>query len=114
MLDLPNSTAITPEAFDDEEDDPTSVAEPSTNIKKAARDIASRCLQRWDGFLGVRASTDSLGRKSGVWRDKYESVRYASLLLAFRKFNVSLASTQPGNSGECNPELVCSIVDMGF
>jgi len=107
-LDHPTSTAMGPEAFDEEEDhdDPASMAEPAEDITRAAREITLRCLQRWDGFPGLRPSTDSLGRKSGIWRDKFESVRYASLLLAFHKFNVSLASNQPGNTGETTVESV--------
>lgn len=63
---------------------------PSKEVKKIAKDITARCLRRWDGFLAVRAGTDSLGRKKGVWKDKFESVRCAVMLLAFRSVNVVL------------------------
>jgi len=63
---------------------------PSKEVKKIAKDITARCLRRWDGFLAVRAGTDSLGRKKGVWKDKFESVRCAVMLLAFRSVNTVL------------------------
>lgn len=63
---------------------------PPKEVKKIAKDITARCLRRWDGFLAVRAGTDSLGRKKGVWKDKFESVRCAVMLLAFRSVNVVL------------------------
>jgi len=63
---------------------------PSKEVKKIAQDITARCLRRWDGFLAVRAGTDSLGRKKGVWKDKFESVRCAVMLLAFRNVNMVL------------------------
>lgn len=55
-----------------------------------ARDITRRCLRRWDGWLGIRASSDSLGNRAGIWRDRYDTVRCAVLLLAFRKLNQAL------------------------
>ena len=63
---------------------------PSKEVKKIAKDITARCLRRWDGFLAVRAGTDSLGRKKGVWKDKFESVRCAVMLLAFCSVNTVL------------------------
>jgi len=63
---------------------------PSKEVKKIAKDITARCLRRWDGFLAVRAGTDSLGRKKGVWKDKFESVRCAVMLLAFCSVNAEL------------------------
>ncbi len=86
-------------AWDDQDHSLELSSEATENMRKAAKQITVRCLQRWDGFLGLRAATDSLGRKSGIWRDRFESVRYASLLLAIRKYNESLAGTQAGNSG---------------
>ena len=80
-------------------DDPIMMAEPAENIQRVARQITQRCLQRWDGFMGFRASTDSLGRQSGIWRERFDGVRCASLLLAFRRLNSSLAYNQPGNTG---------------
>ncbi|DBA85897.1 TPA: hypothetical protein ACH3X1_005442 [Trebouxia sp. C0004] len=59
-------------------------------VKKIAKDITACCLRRWDGFLAVRAGTDSLGRKKRVWKDKFESVRCAVMLLAFRSGNMVL------------------------
>ena len=63
---------------------------PPKEVKKIAKDITARCLRRWDGCLAVRAGTDSLGRKKGVWKDKFESVRCAVMLLAFRNVNMVL------------------------
>ena len=61
-----------------------------TEVQTVARHITTRCLRRWDGFLAVRAGKDSLDRRKGVWKDKFESVRSAALLLAFRKVNATL------------------------
>ena len=80
-------------------DDPILMAEPAEEVRTVAREIALRCMQRWDGFLGLKASTDSLKRPSGIWRGKFDGVRCATLLLAFRKLNGSLAYNQPGNTG---------------
>ena len=63
---------------------------PPKEVKKIVKDITARCLRRWDGFLAVRAGTDSLGRKKGVWKDKFESVRCAVMLLAFCSVNAEL------------------------
>ena len=82
-------------------DDPIMLAEPAEDISDAAREITLRCLQRWDGFMGLRASSDSLGRRVGIWRERFDGVRFASLLLAFRQANASLAYNQPGNTGAC-------------
>ncbi|KAL0039773.1 hypothetical protein WJX77_007596 [Trebouxia sp. C0004] len=80
-------------------------------IQSLARQITVRCLRRWDGLLGIRAGSDGLGRRSGIWRDKFDGVRYGVLLLAMRKLNADLlsSSTQPslkssaGNSfGACS------------
>lgn len=68
---------------------------PSVEMKDVARQITERCLRRWDGILGIRAGSDSLGRRSGIWRDKFDSVRYAVLLLAMRKLNEALTSLMP-------------------
>ncbi|KAL0035227.1 hypothetical protein WJX79_007224 [Trebouxia sp. C0005] len=62
----------------------------STEMKKAAMQIAQQCLRRWDGALGIRAGTDAGGAKAGIWRRKFDGVRCAALLLAFQKFNRNL------------------------
>ena len=81
-------------------DDPgTTGAAAAEEVQRVGKEITLRCLQRWDGFMGFRASTDSLGRQSGIWREKFDGVRIASLLLAFRKLNASLGYNQPGNTG---------------
>ena len=80
-------------------DDPSMAVQTAEDIKRVGREITLRCLQRWDGFLGFRASKDSLGRQSGIWREKFDGVRIASMLLAFRKLNASLGYNQPGNTG---------------
>ena len=69
----------------------------SKEMKAIARQITVRCLRRWDGFLGIRASTDGTGRPSGIWRDKFDGVHYAVLLLAMRRLNEALCM------GACDP-----------
>ena len=83
----------------DPDDPSTTGAAAAEDVQRVGREITLRCLQRWDGFMGFRASTDSLGRQSGIWREKFDGVRIASLLLAFRKLNASLGYNQPGNTG---------------
>ena len=90
-------------------DDPIMLAEPAGGVQKVAREITLRCLQRWDGFMGFRASRDSLGGKSGIWRERFDGVRFATLLLAFRRLNESLAYTLPGNTGGPEP---CAPLDI--
>lgn len=80
-------------------DDPSVGADPTKRVHRVGKEITLRCLQRWDGFLGFRASKDSLGRQSGIWRETFDGVRFASLLLAFRKLNASLGYNQLGNTG---------------
>ena len=81
-------------------DDPSTVgAETAEEVQQVGKQIVLRCLQRWDGFMGFRASTDSLGRQSGIWREKFDGVRIAALLLALRKLNASMGYTQPDNTG---------------
>ena len=82
----------------------TAGAPTAEEVQRVGREITLRCLQRWDGFMGFRASTDSLGRQSGIWREKFDGVRIASLLLAFRKLNASLGYNQPGNTGLHTPQ----------
>ncbi|DBA75054.1 TPA: hypothetical protein ACH3X1_010389 [Trebouxia sp. C0004] len=70
---------------------------PTKEMQSVAKQITVRCLRRWDGLLGIRAGSDGLGRRSGIWRDKFDGVRYGVLLLAMRKLNADLlsSSTQP-------------------
>ncbi len=70
---------------------------PTKEMRSVAKQITVRCLRRWDGLLAFRAGSDGLGRRSGIWRDKFDGVRYGVLLLAMRKLNVDLlnSSTQP-------------------
>lgn len=83
--------------------------ELSPEAEKVAREIIGRCLRRWDGLLGIRASSDSLGNRAGIWRSKFDTVRCAVLLLAFRKLNqdlhtnaCSLRSDGPGKIDSYN------------
>ncbi len=80
------------------------VTAPSAEMKQAASEIARQCLRLWDGFLGIHAGSDSAGAKAGVWRGKFDGVRCAVLLLAFRKLNKSLQmhSDAPSNFGMLN------------
>ena len=59
-------------------------------VRKVAAEMTARCLRRWDSLLAIRAGKDSLGRQAGIWKDKFESVRSAALLLAFRMVNTQL------------------------
>ena len=67
-------------------------------MKKVAGEIAKWCLWRWDGFLGFRAGSDSVGRRAGVWKDKFESVRCAVLLAAMASLNHTLCDNVTLNS----------------
>ena len=71
---------------------------PTKEMKTVAKQITVRCLRRWDGFLGIRASSDGLGRRSGIWRDKFDGVHFAVLLLAMNRLNQALctAAQEPG------------------
>ena len=68
---------------------------PYRNMKAVARQITERCLRRWDGILRIRAGSHGLGRRSGIWRDRFDGVRYAVLLLDIRKLNKGVTSVMP-------------------
>ena len=68
------------------------MAGPSAEMKAVAKRITVRCLRRWDGFLGIRASSDGVGRRAGIWKDKFDGVHYAVLLLAMSRLNETLKS----------------------
>ncbi len=90
----------------------------TSEMKSVARQITVRCLRRWDGLLGIRAGSDGLGRRSGIWRDKFDGVRYGVLLLAMRKLNTDLlnSSTQPSEcsrqSSATSPCSQCCSADL--
>ena len=73
----------------------------SPEMRRVARQITKRCLRRWDGLLGIRASSDSLGNRAGIWRDRFDTVRCAVLLLAFRKLNQALQADPASFRGDC-------------
>ena len=52
--------------------------------------------------MGFRAGHDGLGRTLGVWKDKFDGVRFAVLLLAMRKLNEQL-KLRHGTSSEFEP-----------
>ncbi len=82
--------------------------DPTSELKSVARQITVRCLWRWDGLLGIRAGSDGLGRRSGIWRDMEG---YGVLLLAMRKLNADLlsSSTQPSEYARLSSAiLACS------
>ena len=70
--------------------DDSSHAESMRQVRQATASIAQRCLKHRDQFCGIRAQTDSTGIKAGIWRPRFESVRCAALLLAFRKTNENM------------------------
>ena len=61
-------------------------------VRSAACSITWRCLQMWDGFMGLRARTDSAQKRAGIWLDKFETVRCASMLLALQQVNIARQS----------------------
>ena len=68
-------------------------------VRAAAGCITWRCLQMWDGFMGWRARTDSAQKRAGIWLDKFETVRSASMILAMQKVNTArLASGMRGHA----------------
>lgn len=72
-----------------------------SDLQNVARQIAKRSLRRWDGMLGFRAGRDGLGNSQGVWRDRFEGVRFAVLLLAMRKLNSRLQTgSETSQTGE--------------
>lgn len=86
-----------------------SYGEPSPETKKTAREITRRCLRRWDGLLGIRASSDSLGNRAGIWRDRFDTVRCAVLLLAFRKLNQALQGDPSSFRADCPGKLATTV-----
>ncbi|KAL3144742.1 hypothetical protein ABBQ38_001863 [Trebouxia sp. C0009 RCD-2024] len=65
-------------------------------VKAVARQIIWNCLWMWDGALGFRAMTDSHGDRPGIWLAKFQTVRYASMLLALQRVNMALQTESAG------------------
>lgn len=80
----------------------------TSEMKSVARQITVRCLPGWDGLLGIRAGSDGLGRRSGIWRDKFDGVRYGLLLLAMSKPNADLLSSSTQYAWLSSAILSCS------
>ncbi len=74
---------------------------PTPDIRRAAGQMTRRCLRRWDGLLGIRAYSDSLGNRAGIWRDPFDTVRCAVLLLAFRNLNQALQASPRSFREDC-------------
>ena len=81
-------------------------------MQETAKQIAIRSLRQWDGFLGLRAGQDGLGNPLGVWKGKFDGVRFSVLLLAMHKLNDQLkvptragdpppTGSQPGDTFLC-------------
>lgn len=68
-----------------------------TPMMTVAGAITYRCLNRWDAVLGHKAKSDNGGRRPGIWMDKFETVRYASMLLALHRLNANITSQSTGN-----------------
>jgi len=68
---------------------------PTKEMKDVARDIVTWCFLRWGGPFGARAGSDSMGVKLGIWNDRFENVRCAVMLLAFRQVNANHKSKDP-------------------
>ena len=81
--------------LEDTADDPAAIAALPLHVQKqhlhhaksSAAQVAAGCLSRWDGLLGLRAKVDSNGKRSGIWMDKFETVRFGCMLLAFQRVN---------------------------
>ena len=84
--------------FTDIAKDPAGLFTPTQYAKRASHEdlchargtaatVTAKCLSRWDGLLGMRAQVDSSGKRSGIWMDKFETVRFGCMLLAFRRVN---------------------------
>lgn len=82
---------------------------PTPEISRAAAQMTRRCLRRWDGLLGIRAYSDSLGNRAGIWRDRFDTVRCAVLLLPFKKLNQALQAN-PRNFREDCPGVLSILV----
>jgi len=82
---------------------------PTPEMRRAAAQMTRRCLRRWDGLLGIRAYSDSLGNRAGIWRDRFDTVRCAVLLLAFKKLNEALQAN-PRNFREDCPGVLSILV----
>jgi len=69
-------------------------------MKRTAMHIAQQCLRFWDGTFGMCPGTDADGAKAGIWRQEFDGVRCAALLLAFEKLNrhLQMQSGRPGMS----------------
>ncbi len=85
---------------------------PTKDMRKATKQITVRCLRRWDSILGIRAGSDGLGRRSGIWRDKFDGVRYGVLLLAMRKLNEALLnnSANPSKPDIYTKHIACALL----
>ena len=88
----------------DIEEDPVAFAAIPLHIRQRNLDrakatsakITAKCLSRWDGLLGLRAVVDSNGKRSGIWMDKFETVRAGSMLRALQRVNATRASEPAG------------------
>lgn len=74
---------------------------PSQKTRSLARQITRRCLRRWDGWLGIRPFSDSLGNRAGIWRDRYGTVRCAVLMLAFQNLHQALQADPASFRSDC-------------
>ena len=79
--------------------------------RAVAGSIAWNCLHVWDGLLGLRARADSHGRRSGIWLDKFESVRCASLLQAMRGVNMTIQAESAGTLAVVSTQCIsCNVI----
>ena len=74
-------------------------------VRVVAGRIAWSCLHVWDGFLGFRARADSHGRRSGIWLDKFETVRCASMLEAMHRVNTTMQASSAGTLLLLHPKI---------
>lgn len=89
-------------------------AELLVAVGAVACSITRRCLQMWDGFLGLRARTDSVNKRTGIWLDKFETVRYASMLMALQRTNNARRSSGVRSNISWLSRLIYVIWDLGM
>lgn len=65
-------------------------------VRAVAADFVWSCLRVWDGVLGWRALVDSHGKPFGIWLDKFNTVRSASMLLAIQRVNAAIQASSAG------------------
>ena len=69
------------------------VTDATPAMQSVAKQMTQRCLRKWDCILAFKPSTDSLGNRQGIWRDKFLGVRASVMLLALNRLNTNLQAS---------------------